>query len=263
MKLFGNVTKLEALIDSADALIQADCEVAGIKTATRDGKTIPISEASISEKYTALRSANPPGTNLEERANLLSSNSVIATRCEKAESDLAISQTNVGTLTRENASLKETLSTAQASVTTLTEEKSNQINLRDAAVKENSRLDKELSSFKAGLAQDCIDCGCLDLKGEDGKALPATATAEQKLAAASKFSTEDLRKAYKGAIHSAASKVGLNLSAIPGNVPQALGGNQAGILAQYASEKARSSQDGVAFYRKNSEAIDAALRIKK
>ena len=214
MKFFGNVTKLEAEISSADKLIQADIEAANITTAMRDGKTIPISEATLTEKYAALRQAQPVGSNLEERAQLLSSNAQIATRLEKAETDLALEKTNVGTLTRENALLKQERDTAQASVKTLTEEKSNQINLRDAAVKENSRLQGELDAINAEISKRALSYGVLNVEGNDEAA---------KLAEANKKSPLEKLTLIDGALNSAAARIGVKL----GEVPNAGATNQA------------------------------------
>lgn len=220
MKFFGNITKLEAALDSIEKAIQPDLEKAGITTAMRDGKSIPVSEATVAEKYAALRAANPVGTGMEERAQLLASNGVIAQRCEKAESDLAIAQTNVGNLTREIATVKSELETSRASVTTLTQEKTNQTNLRDAALTENTRIQKEMDALNENLSQVCLAAGCLDLKDKDGKPLAADALPAVKLEAANKISAADKIKAYQGAVNAAMARTGVSFGTVPGTPPQ-------------------------------------------
>lgn len=247
MKFFGNVTKLEAAITAMEAAIQPDLEKAGITTALRDGKVIPIAEASITEKYVALRAAQPAGADLEGRAQLLASNKVVSDRCEKAESDLAIANTNVGVLTRENAQLKSELETERASVKTLTAEKSNEINLRDSAVKENARLSKELQGQKMALAKDCLVWGCVDFKGADGKALAKDASDADLAKAAEGMTFAELHTAHKGAVTSAAAKIGINITAVPGQSetantpPPKPGSNLTGLERALAVHKAKQA----------------------
>lgn len=209
MKFFNSVNKANAELSSAEEAMKPDLEKAGITSAQREGKTIPIAEATLAEKYAALRASQPSGTDLEGRASLLESNHVIATRCDKAETDLAIAQTNVATLTRENATLKTSNETHEASVATLTAEKSNQINLRDAAVKENSRLEKECSVWNTELSKLCIAANCLDLK------LDEKASAEQKLAAAQAVPWSEKLTAYRGAVNAAIAKTGVSFDTMP------------------------------------------------
>jgi hypothetical protein len=262
LKFFGNVKKLETEIEATDAALQSDCEKADIKTAQRDGKVISITEATISEKYAALRAAHPPGTNLEERAELLASNGLIASRCEKAETDLALEKTTTSTLTRENASLKTALDTEKASVATLTAEKANQINLRDAAVNENNRLQKELNGLNGELSRRCLAANCLmDLRDENGAPLAANATPEAKQEAADRIPAGEKLTALCGAVNATLAKLGVDLSRLPSGGARLSHAESTGILAQYNA--ITNAAERTAFYRKNSAAIDAAHRAQK
>lgn len=217
MKFFGNVSKLEAEITSAEQALQPDLESASIKTAMRDGKVIPIGDATVSEKYLALRSAHPPGTDLQERSNLLSSNDAISKALEKSATELAIAQTSVATLTREKVDLQGQISVSQASVQSLTGEKADLNNRLQAAVNQFSANDKELKARDLDLSKLCVAAGCLDLKSEAGDPLAADATEADKLAAATLIPNSDKLKAYRGAVNAAIAKTG----ALPLEIPVA------------------------------------------
>lgn len=215
MKFFGNVSKLEAEITSAEQALQPDLESASIKTAMRDGKVIPIADATVSEKYIALRSAHPPGTDLQERSNLLSSNDAISKALEKSATDLAVAQTSVATLTREKADLETRFAVSQASVQSLTGEKADLTNRLQAAVNQFSANDRELKARDLELSKLCLAAGCLDLKAENGDALAADATEADKLEAATRIPNGDKLKAYRGAVNAAIAKTG----ALPLEIP--------------------------------------------
>lgn len=211
LKFFGNVNKAEADLESTDKLVQADCEKSGVKSAMRDGKVIPISDATTSEKYAALRAAQPSGEDLESRAQLVQRNGIIAAELEATSIKLNTSQATVASLTQENAQAKSKIETLEASNATLTSEKSNQINLRDAAVKENANLAKEVSALNTAISKHCLSHNALDLKGADGKPL----VGESAIEAANKIPHEERLAADQGAVNKAMAGLGLNISGLP------------------------------------------------
>jgi hypothetical protein len=260
MKFF-NISKANEALEAASAAIQPDLEKAGITTAMRDGKQIPIADATLAEKIIALRVAQPTGTDLQLRAELLESNATIAARCEKAESDLAIAKTTVATLQREKADLETRLSTKQGAVQTLTSQKAQlEVQLK-ASSDEFGRVNRDLAAVNATVSEMCVNAGCLELKGEDGKALAADATQDEKLKAANAIPIADKLTAYKGAVNAALVRVGIPAGTLPGGAPggvpkQSIG--QAAILAQY--EAISDSVERVTFYREHKAAIDSAYK---
>lgn len=256
LKFFGNVNKAEADLESTDKLVQADCEKSGVKSAMRDGKVISLSDATTSEKYAALRAAQPSGEDLESRAQLVQRNGIIAAELEATSVKLTAAQATVASLTQENAQAKSKIETLEASNATLTSEKSNQINLRDAAVKENANLAKEVSNQKLALAKDCLAWGCVDFKAADGKALAKDASDADLAKSAEAMSFADLHTAHKGAINSSMAKLGGNIVGLPAAGVAGAAKSAGGILAQLnaiTDPNARTQ-----FYRENKALIAAA-----
>lgn len=216
MKFFGNVTRLESEINAVEQALQPDLEKANITTALREGKVIPIGEATISEKYQALRAAHPPGTDLQERANLLQNNDRVSKELEKVSTDLAVSQTSVGTLTREKASLQEQLTAAQASVTSLTAKNADLNNQLQAAVNQYSASQKALESVNTEISRKALEYGALSaLTGPDDKPLAADASAEARLEAANRIPAAEKLTAIGGAVNRAMTELGVNVSKLP------------------------------------------------
>lgn len=222
MKFFGSITKLEADISATEAALQPVLEKAEIKTAMRDGKVIPIADATNAEKVIALVAAQPPGTQLEERSHLIQSNGIIAARLETTQTDLALSQTSVGNLTREKATLEGQLTVAQSSVQTLTNERADLTNRLNVSNQQVTAQQTQLREQKAAIARKCITCGCIALIDDNGQPLAKDATDEQKMSAAMRvsdgkeaFSFNDLLKSYSGAVNAAIAKTG----AVPFDMP--------------------------------------------
>jgi hypothetical protein len=205
---FWNIGKANAEITQADEAVNPALEKAGIKTLLVDGKTVAYADAPLAHRITALIAANPRGADLQEASELLASNDAISKALDKSTTDLAVAQTSVATLTRENAELASNLATSQSSVQSLTAEKADLNNRLQAAVNQFTANEKELKVRDAELSKLCVAAGCLDLKGEDGQPLAADATEEIKLAAASRIAHGDKLKAYRGAVNAAIAKTG-------------------------------------------------------
>jgi chromosome segregation ATPase len=257
---FFNIGKANAEISAAEEALNPAMEKAGIRTVNVDGKDVAQHEAPLGQRISALLAANPPGARLQDASELLASNDVISKRCEKAESDLAIAQTSVATLTRDNATLQDKLTAAHASIQTLTAESADCTNRLQAAVNQFTANAKVIAEYNTELSRICLANGCLELMGADGKPLAADAPLETKLAAADAISIGDKLKAYQGAVNSALTKVGVEASKLPGASGTAakVTLSQASILNQYNA--ITDPTEKASFRVKNMSALFAAAK---
>lgn len=253
MKFFTSVTKANAELTSAAAALQPVLEKAGIKSASREGKVIPIEDATIAEKFNALQSAQPSGSDLQQRSELLESNEIISKRCEKAESDLAIAQTSVGTLTREKVALETDLTAARASITTLTANQADLTNRLDAAVNQYSAEFGKVKAFNTAISKLCLEAGCLDLKALN---LKADATDAEKLAAVETLPVDEKLNAYKGAVNAAVGRLGISANSLPGAPSGGANLATTGILAKLNA--ITNPTERAKFFKENKAAIASA-----
>jgi hypothetical protein len=241
-----NIGKANAEISSAQDTLTPALEKAGIKTLTIDGKSVAAVDAPLALQISALIAAQPPVTDSQNAAEALVSNELISKELETAKTELAIKTTAVESLTRDKAAMDSSLSTATATV----QSQSVQIGVltteRNAAVNQFTSNSKELTAQKTVLARRCIAARCVDLIDENGKALPADAGEETKLAAVMRMPQPDLFKAYCGAVNAAIAKTGANPLEIPvlppggkGNEKPALKGRDRMVAATKIQGKAK------------------------
>ncbi len=210
-----NIGKANAALNAAAAALVPAMEAAGIKTISVDGKAVAYADAPLAAQISALIAAQPPVSNATQISDVLVSNEQIAGELDKTKTELAVAQTSVATLTRENGQLKQDLATSQTSVQTLTVENGDLKNRLTAATNQFSANAKELASRDTDLSRLCIAAGCLELTDVSGKALAKDATEEQKMEAAGRISHSDKLKAYRGAVNAAIAKTGASPLEIP------------------------------------------------
>jgi len=172
-------------------------------------------DAPLAEKITALGKLTATGDKTEDSAALISANGELAGQVETLEGKLVAANATVAAHAQKIIELSGQLTVANDSVTTLTAKNLETSNLLKSTTEAGERLTKQLADQKAELAKDCLAVGCLNLVGADGKPLAKEATAETQLAAALKLSHAELATSYKGALHAAASKIGVDLFAKP------------------------------------------------
>lgn len=214
-----NIGKANAELNAAQDSLAPALAKAGISTIAFEGKTVPAGDAPLSAQISALLAAQPVVADSQNAAEALVSNELISKELESTKTELALKTTAVEGLTRDKAALQTKLTAAEATVQDLTVKNTTLTQERDACSSQFSAANKQVTAMKTALAQDCIDCQCLDLKGDDGKPLAADASNDVKLAAALKLSSDDLRKSFKGAVNAALAKTNVSLFAIPAGKP--------------------------------------------
>lgn len=134
---------------------------------------------------------------------------------ETISAELTAANLKITPLESANTDLTAKLTAEQSRVTALTTDNAG-VNTKLAASEAlaAARL-AEISAAKTALAQKCLSSNCLTLNGADGKPLAQDATAEAKLAAALKLSSDELLTAYAGSVNAAAARVGVKLETVP------------------------------------------------
>lgn len=210
-----NIGKANAEINAGHEAADKALTAAKITSIAVDGKDVPASDAPLAAKISAVASLVSAGDKTQDISELIASNGQVAAQVEDLTAKLTTANATTSAQAQKINTISAELVTSQASVATLTAKNTELSNLLDASSKEAARVTGIANAQKTALAQDCIECGCLALVGEDGKPLAADASADVKLAAALKLSSDDLRKSFKGAVNTAMSKTGVSLFAIP------------------------------------------------
>jgi septal ring factor EnvC (AmiA/AmiB activator) len=216
-----NIKDANAERDAVSEVLSPALAKASISTLVQNGKTIPAVDAPLSVQLAALLAAAPVVTDAQSAAEALVSNDFISAEMEKVSTELALKKTAVESLSKDKAELSEKLSLANHAVQDLTVKNSVLVQERDACSNQFAQASKAATAEKRALAQDCVDANCLSLVGENGKLMGAEATNEDKVSAAMKLSSDELRKSYKGAVNSAMAKTGVTLFAVPSAPPVA------------------------------------------
>lgn len=214
-----NVGKLHAESEAAHAKADTALTAAKITTIRVEGKDVPFMDAPLSDKITALAGLLATGSPTDDNAQLISTNSQIATQLEDTEARLAVAQATISGQVQQIAKLQGELTVANAGVNKLTASNATNENLTEASNREVVRLGAQLAAQQTELVNHCMEANCLDLRGDDGKPLTAEATDAQRRTAANKMAYGDLFKAYKGAVNSAMAKTGLTFANVPNAMP--------------------------------------------
>lgn len=255
---FYNIGKANDAIKSIRAAMAPALLAAKITTVKVDGKDVPVSDAPPADAFNALLSFNPIGAESQSVDELLKSNNILSARAQKADEDLKLSTDQVSQLTREKIELENKLNVATDSVKSLTakgNELGTSLEASQTAAKAAIKAGNDTNRLVSKMA---IAFACVELKGEDGKALSPNASTELKEAAADKIPVAEKLTAISGALNAAASRIGVDFSGIPNGGPAAGAKAPVNILDQYNA--ITHPQDRQAFYRKNKEAIDACYR---
>lgn len=208
-----NIGKANAEISAADAAINPLLETAKITSIKVDGKDMAASDAPLADKITALAAVNKPGAGNMQLSDMVVNNDIIAKKLEETSAALAVSQTSVATLQRDNSQLSTDLATSQASVRTLTAsnaELENRLKVSNGSVAD---LTGQLNGINTEISKLCVVGDVLDLKLSKG------ASEAQKMDAANLVPVADKLKAYAGAVNAAIARTGASVGAIPGVPP--------------------------------------------
>lgn len=197
---------------------------AGLKTIVMDGKTVSVADAPLDALILALAAVNPIDEAQQKASEMVQANADIAARLEKAESDLTVANATAGGLRNQVGALTERANTAEGTVSRLTAERQS-MDLEMRSLKsENTRITSEFLEINNGLSNFCMDVQCLtDLRDKDGKIIPTTSSATEKLAAANLIKPPERFAAARGALNLAASRIGVVISQLPatnGTEPQ-------------------------------------------
>lgn len=255
---FYNIGLANDEINAADAALASALVSAKITTVKVDGKDVPASEAPLSARINALLSVNPIGAESQSVDELLKSNNILSARAQKSDEDLKLSTDQVSQLTREKIELENKLTIATDSVNSLTA-KGNELNTSLEASQTAAK-----AAIKAGndtnrlVSKMAIAFACVELKGEDGRALSPNASAEAKQVAAEKIPVAEKLTAISGALNAAAARIGVDFNALPNMGPAGGAKSAVSVLEQYNA--IQHPQERQAFYRKNKEVIDACYR---
>lgn len=249
--------KASALIENSEALVTAALEKANVSQVVNgESKNIPLSQASLPEKISALLAVNPVGANQQQVADLLVTNANIASQIETLQNELSVAEATVGGLQAEKQALTTRAETSERAVDSLTKEKASREFELKAATSENGRQAGDIALFNAELSRVCVRAGCLALT-KDGKSLPPDATEETKIEAANSIPWKDKLSAYNGAVHSAVSRIGIDPSGVPNSTAGVTIADQ-GIMNQLESIK--NPTERAHFYKENEKAILTARR---
>lgn len=217
-----NIGKANAEISAADSAINPLLEVAKITTLKVDGKDVPASDAPLADKILALAAVSKPGAGTQDVSELIATNDSVARQLTETSDRLSVANASVAKLQLDNSKLSSDLATAQSSVNNLTASNAELQNRHDASIRQVGDLTKQANAVNAEISRLCLDYGCLDLTGEDGKPLAKDASADDKLAAANRIPVADKLKASKGAVNAAVRNLGLPANQLPaGGAPSA------------------------------------------
>jgi hypothetical protein len=235
-----NFVKLNDELFASDAAIDPILASAKITVLKVDGKDVPAAEAPLQSKISAIGALVSSGDKTQDAAQLIAANGQLAAQGEQLQANLTASEATIAAQNQKISELTGNFNVSQASVQKLTSENATQTNLLEASNKEVSRITAEANRINREVSQMCVSVGCLDLKGEDGKPLAKDAKAEDQLAAADKLPIADKLKSFGGALHAAASKVGIQLAVVPngGAAPAANNAKKLSIDEQVRQAKA-------------------------
>lgn len=253
-----NIGKANAELNATADVLAPALAKAGVQTIAVDGKAVPAAEAPVSLQVAALLTAQPAVDGAQNAAEALVSNELISKELETTKTELALKVTAVESLSRDKAALETRVTTAEASVQSLTTQLGVMKTERDACSNQHAEAAKQVREQKLSLARKCVQCGCVEFKGADGKVLAADCSDADLTAASQDLAFASLADAYSGALNVAASKVGVSLTSIPAGSAGSLNISQKNVLAQY--EQITDPQAKTKFYRENKSAIDSAFR---
>lgn len=244
-----------AQLDAIEAALMPAVNKANLKTVIVDGKAMAVADAPLDSLVLAILAVNPVEESRTQSAELVQANADIARRLEKAEGDLAVANATLGGVRTELAGMTNRAETAEATVTRMTSD-AQSIDLEMRSLRsENTRITSECNQERTALSELCLEVSCLtDLKDSKGAILPSTATASDKLIAANLIKPQERKAFAKGAINLAASRIGVNVTALPsttGAQTQAANSRE-NMVTQYKNLLAEGkSAEAAAFYQAN------------
>lgn len=254
---FTSISKADSEIKAADSVIDAALTEAKINTLKVNGETVAASKAPLADKISAIIAIAKPGAATLEVSEVVASNDAISKQLDgmTAERD----RLNAGnqSLTAENAALKTELSAQRASVANLTAANT-ELNVRhEAALHQVTATATKLSALNRQISEQCLAANCLELSDDNGHAIKADTTQEEKLEIADKISAGDKLKAYAGAVNAAIASTGIIPSQIPnGGASASPAAPNSGLLSQYS--RISNPTERARFYAEHKTAIVAA-----
>lgn len=254
---FWNIRHAQAAITAADEAIEPALSKANITTIKVEGRDVPASEAPLADRIRAVLAVSSPQTSSQDMSELVATNDTLARRIEVLETENAQLKAGNAALTTENVQLKGELATALTSVESLTASNA-ELNVRhEAALRQVADGVSAANQVNTRVSEMCVAACCIELP------VPATATREQKIAAAKDVPVLDKLKAYEGAVNSAVARIGANAPAVPNGAPTGASlelGHRSTLERYHAIS---DPKEKVAHYRKHKDAIDAAYRAAR
>ncbi len=219
-----NALTLRAELDSIEATLAPHLDKAKVLTASIDGKSVPISEAPLTDRIKSLMAVNPVGDDKQSAADLSITNADIAARLEKAESDLSVANATTGGLQAKIRDLETRATTAESTVQKMTAERA-QVDLQlQSSQSEYARVSREQASDNAALSAKALSFGALsDLRDAGGNILPSTASVADKQAAADRIKFTAKLDALGGVCSSALLRLGVPSGHTPAQPPAGSG----------------------------------------
>ena len=210
-KQSANFIGMNRELSAADEAIAPFLEAKGITTAVVDNKEVPVADAPLPARITALGNLVVSGGTSVPDAQLIKANSDQAAQIIELEGKLTVANSTVAGQVQKINELSTSLVGAQSSVTKLTGDYTAQGLLLEASNKEAARQTGIANAQKSALAARCIAAGCIDFAKD--------ATESDKVAAAEKLSFDDLFKSYNGAVNAAIKKTGVSFADVPAAPP--------------------------------------------
>lgn len=211
-----NALTLRAELDSLESAFAPHLDKAKVLTASIDGKSVPISEAPLLDRFKSLMAVNPVGEDKQKDADLSITNADIAARLEKAESDLSVANATISGLQAKNRDLETRATTAEGTVQKMTAERG-QIDLQlQSSQSEYRRVSGEQAALNSEISRICLGASCLsDLRDEKNNLLASSANSAEREAAANRVPPADKLKSYAGVLNAAVARTGVSLAALP------------------------------------------------
>lgn len=235
-----NALTLRSELETIESVLTPHIEKAKLLTASIDGKSVPISDAPIADRLKALMAVNPVGEDRQRDTDLTVTNADIAARLETAESNLSVANGTMGGLQKTIRDLEARATTAEITVQKMTAERS-QIDLQlKSSQTEYARVCGEQATVNAEISRRALAIGCLsDLRDPATKELLSSkATGDERQKSAEMVPVADKISAIFGALHSAASNIGVPLGAKPSEQPGQQHAKPMGVDARIRAIKA-------------------------
>ena len=219
MAKFWNITKAQAVIDSASEAADKILAQAKISTIKIAGEDVVLEKAPLAAKVAAVGSLVASGEKSQDVSELIASNGQIAAQVEELSGKLTVANATVASQSQTITAIQGDLATEKASVVTLTAKVTDTANLLRASNDEAARVTALANAQDSEISALCVTAGCLELKGADGKPLAKDASEADKLSAAKAFTYGDKLKAYRGAVNAAIAKTGATPLEFPTTPP--------------------------------------------